>query len=43
MAKISNSQGVDIQSEGWADEEEMYWVCKTCFDDFMEMYQWNLQ
>lgn len=43
MAKISDLGGPDIQPEGWTDEEETYWVCKSCFDDFMEMYQWNLR
>lgn len=41
--KISDIDNPDIQPEGWADDEEKFWVCKSCFEDFKEMYQWELK
>jgi hypothetical protein len=41
--KISDMDSSDIQPEGWSDDEETYWVCKSCFEDFKEMYQWNVK
>jgi len=28
--------------EGYATENDYYWVCKTCFDDFKQMFEWTL-
>ena len=41
--KISDAEGPDIENEGWSHEQETYWVCSACFEDFREIYQWNLK
>ena len=41
--KISDIDGENIQHEGWTNDEDTYWVCKSCFEDFKEMYQWDLK
>jgi hypothetical protein len=41
--KISDIEGTNIQHEAWADETETYWVCQLCFEDFRDMYCWNLK
>ena len=29
--------------EGYATPDEHHWVCKTCFDDFKDLFKWNVQ
>lgn len=41
--KISNLKEEDSELEGWTDDEKNHWICKTCFEDFQDMYQWNLK
>jgi hypothetical protein len=41
--KISDINRPNSTPEGWADDQEIYWVCKSCFEDFKEMYKWNLK
>jgi hypothetical protein len=28
--------------EGYTTEDEYYWVCKPCFDDFKETFRWSV-
>lgn len=28
--------------EGYTTEDNYHWVCKQCFEDFKEMFQWKL-
>ena len=37
---ISASEG-DLQ-QGYCTLDEAYWVCTTCFEDFKEMFAWEL-
>jgi hypothetical protein len=32
----------DAQAEGWTTEDNYYWVCKNCCEDFREMFRWTL-
>jgi hypothetical protein len=32
----------DALSEGWTTEDQYYWVCGDCCDDFREMFAWTL-
>jgi len=41
-AEISDLSGKDIFNNGWTTEDEYYWVCDKCFNDFKDLYQWNL-
>jgi len=33
----------DSLIEGYATEDDYYWICETCFKDFKDMFQWKLQ
>jgi hypothetical protein len=28
--------------EGYSTEDNYHWVCQECFDDFREMFKWNV-
>ena len=28
--------------EGYCTADEQYWICDHCFEDFKEMFQWQL-
>lgn len=30
------------QSEGYATQDHLYWVCRECWDDFKEMFVWDV-
>jgi hypothetical protein len=32
-----------VLDEGYATQEDYYWVCKTCFDDFKAMFSWTVE
>jgi len=27
--------------EGYATPDEYYWVCKACFEDFQDLFEWK--
>ncbi len=29
--------------EGYATEDDYYWMCQTCFDDFKDEFQWQVR
>jgi hypothetical protein len=41
-AKFQNVQQPDVLREGYASEDNYYWICRNCFDDFHEMFQWQV-
>jgi len=43
-ARFSESTAADVERAGYmtADEHER-WVCKQCFEDFREMFEWRLE
>ncbi len=38
--KISEYDG-DL-NEGYCTEDEKYWICKECYNDFKETFNWKL-
>lgn len=40
-AEISQVQNPEILNEGWTNEDEYYWICSTCFEDFRELFKWK--
>jgi len=32
----------DVHREGYATEDDYYWICKTCYLDFKDRFQWKL-
>ena len=40
---MESSNGLkDCSNEGYCTEDEKYWVCRECFDDFREDFNWIL-
>ena len=31
----------DTLHEGYTTEDNYYWICPTCYNDFKEMFKWN--
>ncbi len=31
----------DTLHEGYTTEDNCYWICQTCYDDFKEMFKWK--
>lgn len=29
--------------EAYTTENKYHWICKECFDDFVDMFQWNCE
>jgi hypothetical protein len=42
-AKFMEEKGPDILNEGYTTTDDYHWVCKTCFDDFKDMFHWVVQ
>ena len=32
----------DVLHEGYSTEEQYHWICKGCFEDFKEQFQWDV-
>jgi hypothetical protein len=41
-AKFMDVDRPNILREGYATEDNCYWICEQCFGDFKEMFQWRL-
>jgi hypothetical protein len=33
----------DVLHEGYATEDSYRWICKPCFEDFKELFQWQVR
>lgn len=42
-AKFMGKDAPEIQREGYATQDEYYWVCLTCFEDFRDLFDWKLK
>jgi hypothetical protein len=42
-AKFMETGTPDTMHEGYSTQEDYYWVCSTCFEDFKEMFEWTAQ
>ncbi len=40
-AKFSAAGQPDVFREGYNTADEYRWVCKTCFDDFKDLFEWH--
>jgi hypothetical protein len=43
MARFQDSDEPDILREGYATLDEYYWICRNCFNDFKELFQWTVR
>jgi len=41
-AKFQDAQLPDVLRQGYASEDNYYWICKNCFEDFKELFQWKV-
>jgi phage terminase large subunit-like protein len=41
-AKFMEQPGPEILTEGFATSDNYRWVCKTCFEDFKNLFQWQI-
>ena len=37
------SDSPDTLHEGYTTEDNRHWICPTCYNDFKEMFQWNVK
>ena len=40
-AKFMEEDLPEVLHEGYATVDEYYWVCKKCYEDFKEMFNWQ--
>lgn len=40
--KFSTIDDPRYRHEGYATEDEYCWICRGCFDDFRDEYQWKV-
>ena len=41
-AKFSLEDAAGILHEGYSTEDEYYWICSTCFEDFKDRFHWTV-
>jgi len=41
-AKFMEEPGPEILTEGYATPDKYRWICKTCFDDFNDLFNWQV-
>jgi hypothetical protein len=41
-AKFMGPHQPDTLHEGYATQDRERWICKGCFDDFRELFGWNV-
>ena len=40
--KFSLEGSPDDLDEGYATKDNYHWICKRCFDDFKDIFQWKI-
>lgn len=41
-AKFMDADLPDTLQHGYSTEDRYRWVCKTCFDDFLDFFDWRV-
>jgi phage terminase large subunit-like protein len=41
-AKFMEQPGPEILTEGFVTPDNYRWICKNCFEDFKDMFQWQI-
>lgn len=41
--KITNLDLKDAVTEGYCTENDYYWICESCYNDFREQFRWIAQ
>ena len=42
-AKFSEGETPDTLHEGYATADRYRWICRSCFDDFRDMFEWHVE
>ena len=42
-AKFMASPDPDVLTEGYCTQDRERWVCQECFDDFVDLFGWQVQ
>jgi hypothetical protein len=42
-AKFMNEDAPDVLREGYATEDNYRWICGQCFEDFKDLFQWEVR
>jgi hypothetical protein len=42
-AKFVAEPKPDAHHEGYSTLDHYYWICKKCFEDFKDMFQWKVK
>lgn len=40
--EFSMDERLDVLQEGYATMDNYRWICKQCFDDFKDMFNWKI-
>ena len=41
-ARSINIESSEILTEGYVTNDNCYWICKGCFDDFCDEFEWSV-
>jgi hypothetical protein len=42
-AKFMDAVHPDFLREGYTTPNHYYWICKNCFEDFRDLFQWKVR
>ena len=42
-AEFSAREARDVLHEGYATVDGYRWICRSCFDDFLDMFAWRVE
>ena len=40
--KFMKIEGPDFLTEGYVTDDNHYWICKVCYKDFCEEFEWSV-
>lgn len=43
QAKFMVTDGPEILHEGYSTPDRNRWICKPCFDDFLDLFGWEIK
>ena len=42
-AKFMDADYPDVLREGYATLNDYHWICKECYEDFKDMFEWKVE
>ena len=43
LKEFMDADRPEVLREGYATDDNYYWICKQCYEDFREPFQWKLR